>query len=420
MQYQKILVLVVQCFFVFGLSEPAFAQAYTVNVLDLGAIGDGVADDTAAFQAALNVPGGDEESEIYVPPGTYRITQTLVLDRKSSITLRGHARANGPTGPLAPAATTLLWDGAAGGTLMHTIGVRACLFKDMVLDGNNKAGTLLFYTSINGWGNVLNRISNILFYRATTGLQFGDETSINLCNSDIAMDFLFFAQLTNGMLVKNSQGVDYLINYLFASNCDTVLNFEKGGNLLVNNAQNTDCELFLNIASAGITCGTFVANMVRVETTDGGSLKRVQLLKAKHDGLEGSTPANITFTGFTDAQWNWRLNTSADRFKPLCEIGPEVSVTFQGSIFNSPVADITGTSLGDAYLVARECSFIIGTPMNPGDFVSANQYGFFQLLNSKNKYKKLVGDVIKWKPLTPVNITTPTHLGAGFTSTSIP
>lgn len=417
MKKRNLLVLAVLCFFSLVLSGSLLAQEYTINILDLGAIGDGVADDTAAFQAALNVPLGAEESDIYVPPGKYRITQTLVLDRKSSITFRGHARANGPTGTLAPAATTLVWDGASGGTMIHAIGVRTCTFKDMVLDGNLKAGKLLLFTSVDGWGNLLNRISNILFFRSITGLQFGDETSINICNSDVAMDFLFFSQCTNGMLVKNTQGVDYLINYLFATNCTNVLNFEKGGNLMVNNAQNTDCDLFLNIVSGGITCGTFVANMVRVETSDAGSNRRAQLLRAKQ---EGSTPANITFTGFTDAQWNWRANTSANRFKPLCEIGPEVSLTFEGSIFNSPVADIQGSSLGDAYMVTRECSFIIGTPMNPGDFVTANQYGYFQLINSKNKYKKLVGDVVKWKAVTPVNITTPSHTGAGFTSTTIP
>jgi hypothetical protein len=42
----------------------------TVNVRDFGAKGDGVTDDTAAFQAAFN----SRARTVYVPPGTYCIS----------------------------------------------------------------------------------------------------------------------------------------------------------------------------------------------------------------------------------------------------------------------------------------------------------------------------------------------------------
>ena len=45
----------------------------TVSVKDFGAVGDGVADDTAAIQAALNVGG-----VIFVPKGTYNFTQVTM------------------------------------------------------------------------------------------------------------------------------------------------------------------------------------------------------------------------------------------------------------------------------------------------------------------------------------------------------
>jgi hypothetical protein len=51
--------------------------AQTVSVIDFGAVGDGVADDTAAIQAAINAAQG---RIIFVPVGTYLLTSPLELN----------------------------------------------------------------------------------------------------------------------------------------------------------------------------------------------------------------------------------------------------------------------------------------------------------------------------------------------------
>ena len=48
----------------------------TVSVKDFGAVGDGVADDTAAIQAAI-----DASYSVYIPNGTYKVTATIYLRR---------------------------------------------------------------------------------------------------------------------------------------------------------------------------------------------------------------------------------------------------------------------------------------------------------------------------------------------------
>jgi hypothetical protein len=54
------------------------------NVKDFGAVGDGVTDDTVAFLKALNSSRSQSDAtkspvSVYVPPGTYLISQTLIL-----------------------------------------------------------------------------------------------------------------------------------------------------------------------------------------------------------------------------------------------------------------------------------------------------------------------------------------------------
>jgi len=73
-------------------------KVITANVLDYGAVGDGVADDTAAFQTALremNNKGG----VLYVPTGKYRITQNLLVF--SGVTLLGDFNAPSRNDPKA-------------------------------------------------------------------------------------------------------------------------------------------------------------------------------------------------------------------------------------------------------------------------------------------------------------------------------
>lgn len=57
----------------------------TANVKDFGAVGDGVADDTKAINAAIMATGS---GAVFVPPGRYLITDYIRLE-KSGVTLRG-------------------------------------------------------------------------------------------------------------------------------------------------------------------------------------------------------------------------------------------------------------------------------------------------------------------------------------------
>ena len=91
------------------------------------AVGDGQADDTAPLQAALN--RGVKGKTVYLPPGTYRITQTLAFHGpETGAAIIGHGRD-----------TRLVWDGAVGGRMFWSDGVAYCRYVGLVWDGRGKA-----------------------------------------------------------------------------------------------------------------------------------------------------------------------------------------------------------------------------------------------------------------------------------------
>ena len=56
----------------------AMIESDPINVLDYGAVGDGIVDDTAALQAAVNY-GFANQKPVYLPNGTYKTTKPILV-----------------------------------------------------------------------------------------------------------------------------------------------------------------------------------------------------------------------------------------------------------------------------------------------------------------------------------------------------
>lgn len=117
-----------------------------VSVKDFGATGDGVTDDTAAIQAALDLGG-----VIYFPAGTYIVTSTLDVGDGSASAIStindvvlysaglGGASAQelGASGTAGTA--KIKWAGASGGTVLSLNGPMTNTIKGLQIDGNDLA-----------------------------------------------------------------------------------------------------------------------------------------------------------------------------------------------------------------------------------------------------------------------------------------
>ena len=96
------------------------------------AVGDGVHDDTAAIQAALNRLNSkytNSTKTVYFPAGTYRITNTLSLTQVAGTTLIGTGRT-----------TRIVWGGAANLSMFRSNGVTRARYVGLTWDGAHTAG----------------------------------------------------------------------------------------------------------------------------------------------------------------------------------------------------------------------------------------------------------------------------------------
>lgn len=106
---------------------------------EYGAVGDGIADDTQPLQDALDYlrAAGRTRSILYIPAGTYRITQTLDFSRNSN----QQPMAVGIVGE-DPATTSIVWDGVSDGVMVAYNPWYSRIAR-ITFDGSGHAGTAL-------------------------------------------------------------------------------------------------------------------------------------------------------------------------------------------------------------------------------------------------------------------------------------
>lgn len=262
------------------------------------AIGNGIHDDTASIQTALNKLGANpgDSKVIYFPPGTYKITKTLdVLSSKknkshgiSGIMLIGHGNDS-----------KIEWHGEKGGNMFWSNGIHRSKFEGLVWDGRNIADVGIFHNAKYRFETrIIHR--NMLFqhFRKSGIRVHHNQKKGELASAEIYYENLIFKNNLNGVLINQFNNYNNYFNSCNFINNTTGINVPIG-NAVVHNST------FINSSNTDMLFGAHSFSIRRVT-----SKNSFMFVKTKN---VGSNAVSIVIEDSTIDSWknnNGAINTS--------------------------------------------------------------------------------------------------------------
>lgn len=236
-----------------------------------GAAGDGLTDDTAAFQAALDAIH-EKPAVLWIPRGTYVITKPLRLAGTANTTILGEN----------PLTTTLQWEGSPGATLITFQGCMGLNFGRLSLDGSSQAAELLELTwdDVSNYYPTRNFIHDSRFLNVGTGVHTGwaGETTIDRVHFDHntvagislgdfnALNFNIVDSLftNNAIGVTNSYGAGAfnISNSVFQGSTQSDISIGNTGPFSFRNNLSVGSRRFLQTAMTGAPASILIQNNV--------------------------------------------------------------------------------------------------------------------------------------------------------------
>ena len=188
------------------------------------AVGDGVADDTAALQAACALV--KDGVVLYLPAGSYRVTDTLRLrpqNRAVGVLIVGHGRD-----------TKLVWDGPAGKPLLWESAVAHSRYLGLSFDGRGKASVGLYHHG-DGHGSFETEVSHrhLAFRNFTDTAILAD---VQPATAEVMIENSLFEDCKRGIAFLVHNMYDYTIDGCEFRRCETAIQ-TRFGNTYVRNCR---------------------------------------------------------------------------------------------------------------------------------------------------------------------------------------
>ncbi len=190
------------------------------------AVGDGVADDSAALQCAIGsvpVKGGT----VYLPPGRYRITETLIFGTLQLDYVDGGAHL--PQGFSIIGCgrdTTIVWDGPADQPMFRLTGIRESRIIGVQFDAAGKASSCL---DMGGPGfQNHNLLRHCAFKNARKAAIMTSRVKVNTSWTESRIENCLFENSGLGIFLSHFNDYDCVLAGCEFRDCGTAVRTSKG------------------------------------------------------------------------------------------------------------------------------------------------------------------------------------------------
>jgi polygalacturonase len=349
-----------------------------INVKGYGAVGNGVVDDTAAIQAAIDVSDG---RTVYVPAGTYKLTSILEILDKNDVIIEGAGID----------ATILDFSATINPPLVHYFdpgGGRGCITINTQVGGVPVSNILISRFTVKYSTNAASIVSGIFFGAVVNGTADGIKVDGGYGGSGIYLEDNF-GNLAKNLSICNSEICNNAITGITTNNTSV-------DGILIQNNYVHDC--MVGIGSVIGRRIRIIDNIVKDITTQGilvcdeaGADTYVRDLVISNNQVSGIGNGNDTVAHYGIHV----VLSSLFEDSGIIVSNNTVSDIYEGATFSGYGIDASGNITVDGNVVSRNHTVRVNT-LSCAITVSPDPKGASSKTSVRNNYIQGVPIANRW------------------------